>query len=138
MIFGSCLKCEHCSSSSGFCTGVPHICRPFENTCLILTTETTIVPKLGIRPNGMKCPGCISQDPTCKPTELIHCNGWEEYCVYYDVTVEQEGRFYSHAERGCGTKNACLNEPRIYGVPGLYKEIIKKSECTLAPKIIGK
>ncbi|KAL7981056.1 hypothetical protein Chor_005290 [Crotalus horridus] len=96
------------------------------------------VPKLGIRPNGMKCPGCISEDPTCKPTELIHCNGWEEYCVHYDMTVEQEGRFYSYAERGCGTKNACLNEARVYGVPGLYKEIIKKSECTPAPKIIGK
>ncbi|XP_007440061.1 phospholipase A2 inhibitor and Ly6/PLAUR domain-containing protein-like [Python bivittatus] len=185
---GVCLKCEYCSSSSGFCTGAAHICRPFENTCLTLTTETTIgnevwlatykgctkikhcvpspmsftlpsrrkrsaakccrkdlcnsgtvtLPRLGIRPNGLKCPGCISQDLTCKPTELIHCNGWEDYCVYYDLTVEQDGRFYTHAERGCGTKNACLNEARVFGVPGLYKEIIKKPECTPAPKIIGK
>ncbi|XP_042295787.1 phospholipase A2 inhibitor and Ly6/PLAUR domain-containing protein-like [Sceloporus undulatus] len=104
----------------------------------LCNTGTVTLPKLGVIPNGLKCPGCFSEDPRCVPTEILSCNGWEDYCVYYDVSVKHEGKIYNHAIRGCGTKHACMNEPRIFGVPGLYMEMLKSPQCTPAPKMLTK
>ncbi|XP_062996729.1 phospholipase A2 inhibitor and Ly6/PLAUR domain-containing protein-like [Elgaria multicarinata webbii] len=99
---------------------------------------TVTLPRLGIRLNSLKCPGCFSKDPKCTPTEIINCNGWETNCVYYDVSVEQDGKTYTFAKRGCGTIHACVNEQRIFGVPRHYMEIWKSPQCTPAPRILSK
>ncbi|XP_033014122.1 phospholipase A2 inhibitor and Ly6/PLAUR domain-containing protein-like [Lacerta agilis] len=185
---GLCLHCEHCSSNTDSCTGVPVLCEQSQTACLTLTIETTTghdvslatykgctklmycpsspmsftfpnqrerraakccrkdlcnsgvvtMRRLQTRPNGLKCPGCFSKDPSCIPTEIISCNGWEDNCVYYDFSVEQDGQIYTYAKRGCATKRACLNEPRYFGIPGMYMEILKNPQCTAAPKILTK
>ncbi|XP_061453735.1 phospholipase A2 inhibitor and Ly6/PLAUR domain-containing protein-like [Rhineura floridana] len=115
---------------------VAKCCR--KNLC---NSGAVTLPRLRTRPNGLKCPGCISKDPRCVPTEIIKCNGWEDNCVYYDVSVEDDRKIHTHAKRGCGTRRACLNKPHIFGIPGLYMEILENPQCTPAPKMfteIGK
>ncbi|XP_067318528.1 phospholipase A2 inhibitor and Ly6/PLAUR domain-containing protein-like [Anolis sagrei] len=136
--YKGCTKLKHCLPSPMSFT-LPSQRRRKASMCCrkdLCNSGKVTLPKLGVIPNGLKCPGCFSEDPRCVPTEIISCNGWETNCIYYDVSVEHEGQIYHHAKRGCGTKNACTNEPRIYGVPGLYMEIVKSPQCTPAPKII--
>ncbi|XP_054854911.1 phospholipase A2 inhibitor and Ly6/PLAUR domain-containing protein-like [Eublepharis macularius] len=96
------------------------------------------LPPLRLNPNGMQCPGCLSKDPKCPPTEIINCRGWEVFCVFYEVWADEGGSISSFSKGGCGNKEACMHEPRIIGVPRLFMETIRKTECTHAPMLIKK
>ncbi|KAJ6650985.1 hypothetical protein lerEdw1_001216, partial [Lerista edwardsae] len=89
-------------------------------------------------PTDSSVPDASRRTRDAPPTEILHCNGWEYDCVYYDVAIEKDGEVHKHVERGCGTKFACMNEPRVFGVPGLFLEMWKAAECTPAPKIFTK
>ncbi|XP_060114015.1 phospholipase A2 inhibitor and Ly6/PLAUR domain-containing protein-like [Heteronotia binoei] len=92
-------------------------------------------PPLRLNLNGMQCPGCLSSDPKCPPTEIINCRGWEVFCVFYEVWVDEGGSVSTFSKRGCGNKESCMHEPNIIGVPGLFVETIRKTECTHAPML---
>ncbi|KAF7242519.1 phospholipase A2 inhibitor and Ly6/PLAUR domain-containing protein, partial [Varanus komodoensis] len=138
--YKGCTKLRHCPPSPMSFTFPSERKRSAARCCRkdLCNREAVTLPRLGIRLNGLKCPGCFSKDPKCIPTEIINCNGWEFNCVYYDVSVEQDGKIYTYAKRGCGTVHACMNDPRILGVPGLYMETVKNPQCTPAPRILGK
>ncbi|XP_053122781.1 phospholipase A2 inhibitor and Ly6/PLAUR domain-containing protein-like [Hemicordylus capensis] len=135
--YKGCTRSVHCSRSPMTFTFPLKRKRRASKCCRkdLCNRGMVTLPKFGIRPNGLKCPGCISQDPSCPPTELIHCHGWEDHCVYYNVDVEQGGMIYSHVKRGCGTRNSCMHHSRVFGVPGKFMETYKKAQCTPAPRI---
>ncbi|ETE63062.1 hypothetical protein L345_11183, partial [Ophiophagus hannah] len=84
--------------------------------------------------NGLKCPGCFSMNLECQATEMLNCHDQERKCVYMAVTVQHDNQIYVHAKRGCGTKQACWNKERTFGIPGLYAEIWKNVTCSHAAK----
>ena len=138
--FKGCTKAKYCMPSPMSSTYPSQRRRSASMCCRkdLCNSGAVTMPRLGVIPNGLKCPGCYSEDPRCPPTELLTCNGWENNCVYYDVSIEQNGKIYHQARRGCGTKHACMNKPQIFGVPGMYMEIVKTAQCTPAPKLLTK
>ncbi|KAH0631442.1 hypothetical protein JD844_005768 [Phrynosoma platyrhinos] len=138
---GVCLQCEQCSSSTESCIGTPHVCRKSENACMILTMETTIGNDkwLATYKGCTELKYCLPSPmsftfPSQRRRKAATCCR-KDLCNSGKVT---QGKIYNHAKRGCGTKHACMNEPRIFGVPGLYMEIVKSPQCTPAPKILTK
>ncbi|TFJ96517.1 putative cysteine protease [Platysternon megacephalum] len=91
------------------------------------------VPRAQPKPNGLQCPGCLSEGTECQANETVSCLGPENHCVYFAGSITTGTRNYTYAVRGCATKNTCASKVGVYKLPGVFTDIVITSECSPAP-----
>ncbi|XP_048357650.1 phospholipase A2 inhibitor and Ly6/PLAUR domain-containing protein-like [Sphaerodactylus townsendi] len=135
--YKGCTRPSYCAASP-MSIRVPSYHQRRANKCCrndLCNSGAVELPPLRLNLNRRQCPGCLSSDPKCLPTEIINCRGWEVFCVFYEVRTDDGGTVTSVSKGGCGNKEACMHEPNIIGIPGLFLETVRKTECTHAPML---
>nr|XP_033770596.1 phospholipase A2 inhibitor and Ly6/PLAUR domain-containing protein-like [Geotrypetes seraphini] len=66
------------------------------------------LPNVNNTLNGLQCPSCnaVGTDK-CEKSSTIKCEGAENRCIYYSLTVSKGTTKISTATRGCGSENIC-------------------------------
>ncbi|XP_056400718.1 uncharacterized protein LOC130294610 [Hyla sarda] len=58
--------------------------------------------------NGRTCPSCFpSNNTSCRPTDIIKCNGDQTHCIHYSSTMTKDGSVLLEEYNGCSSAGIC-------------------------------
>ncbi|XP_029141226.1 phospholipase A2 inhibitor and Ly6/PLAUR domain-containing protein-like [Protobothrops mucrosquamatus] len=79
--------------------------------------------------------GCATKNAcSLQQNDLVPFGGKIYKLSVKAACTDKDNEIYVFAKRGCGTKQACRNKERTFGIPGLYAEIWKNVTCSHAAK----